>query len=369
LKYDVIILEARNRIGGRVYSKNDLGVPLDLGASWDCGVDGNPISILGKKYNTGFTRTVGDKDSIIVYNVKKKGKEKELPSTTLERIGKIWKDLMRFTDLAEATDKQRESLAVVFNDYINEHRSELNEEKIRDLNYGRSLLENDWAGSINQLSAKLWDHIGYILPGGQDVARNGNVMIVQGLAKSFGEKKIRTNTIVTKIEYHSKGVTVTTKENKIYEGKYVICTLPVGVLEKKHRELFPQGLSRKKIRAMKFIPMGKFFKTYLKFETPFWRKKKKEQWINRISDIEGRWNQFLALDEITKQPILLGLNQTDYAEKLEKLYREGKTEEIKKDALEVLRGIYGKKVPKTCEIMVSDWIFDEFSYGAYSFTG
>jgi monoamine oxidase len=37
--YDVLVLEARNRIGGRIWTSRDLGVPADLGASWIHGFD------------------------------------------------------------------------------------------------------------------------------------------------------------------------------------------------------------------------------------------------------------------------------------------------------------------------------------------
>ncbi len=40
----VIVLEARDRIGGRIWTDESLGVPLDLGASWIVGAaDPNPI--------------------------------------------------------------------------------------------------------------------------------------------------------------------------------------------------------------------------------------------------------------------------------------------------------------------------------------
>ncbi|WP_051021052.1 FAD-dependent oxidoreductase [Synechococcus sp. PCC 6312] len=39
----VLVLEGRNRIGGRVWTNRSLdGLPLDLGASWIHGIEGNP---------------------------------------------------------------------------------------------------------------------------------------------------------------------------------------------------------------------------------------------------------------------------------------------------------------------------------------
>jgi len=41
---EVIVLEARERLGGRIWTDERLGVPLDLGASWIHGADDNPLT-------------------------------------------------------------------------------------------------------------------------------------------------------------------------------------------------------------------------------------------------------------------------------------------------------------------------------------
>src|SRR4051812_16999121 len=42
--FEVTVIEARDRIGGRVWTNGDLGLPVDLGASWINGVNGNPVT-------------------------------------------------------------------------------------------------------------------------------------------------------------------------------------------------------------------------------------------------------------------------------------------------------------------------------------
>jgi phytoene dehydrogenase-like protein len=46
----VVVLEARDRIGGRTWTDSSLGVPVDLGASWIHGVDGNPLWALAPRF-------------------------------------------------------------------------------------------------------------------------------------------------------------------------------------------------------------------------------------------------------------------------------------------------------------------------------
>jgi len=60
---EVTVFEARDRIGGRVHTNHDLGMPLDLGASWIHGTRGNPLSSLAdrlgvKRYKTKYSNAV-----------------------------------------------------------------------------------------------------------------------------------------------------------------------------------------------------------------------------------------------------------------------------------------------------------------------
>jgi monoamine oxidase len=55
--YDVTILEARDRLGGRTQTDNSLGSSVDLGAAWIHGPDGNPLTPLAEQLGvaTGYT--------------------------------------------------------------------------------------------------------------------------------------------------------------------------------------------------------------------------------------------------------------------------------------------------------------------------
>ena len=46
--HSVTILEARDRVGGRIWTERDFAAPIDLGASWIHGVRGNPIADLAR---------------------------------------------------------------------------------------------------------------------------------------------------------------------------------------------------------------------------------------------------------------------------------------------------------------------------------
>ena len=60
---DVVVLEARDRIGGRMWTDDSLGMPLDLGASWIHGIEGNPLVELAARAGVR-TAVTGDSYTI-----------------------------------------------------------------------------------------------------------------------------------------------------------------------------------------------------------------------------------------------------------------------------------------------------------------
>src|SRR5260370_38306679 len=47
--WPVRVIEARDRIGGRVYTNRDWGAPLEMGASWIHGTTDNPLTELAQQ--------------------------------------------------------------------------------------------------------------------------------------------------------------------------------------------------------------------------------------------------------------------------------------------------------------------------------
>lgn len=60
--FKVTVLEARDRLGGRIWTDHSLGTPIDLGASWIHGIKGNPIWELAQKYQIPTSPTSYEKD-------------------------------------------------------------------------------------------------------------------------------------------------------------------------------------------------------------------------------------------------------------------------------------------------------------------
>ena len=60
---DVTVFEARDRIGGRVWTSDALSSPVDLGAAWIHGTTDNPLTRLSDRL--GIERAIGDPSHIV----------------------------------------------------------------------------------------------------------------------------------------------------------------------------------------------------------------------------------------------------------------------------------------------------------------
>ncbi|WLT40423.1 FAD-dependent oxidoreductase (plasmid) [Synechocystis sp. B12] len=99
--YTVRVLEARDRLGGRTWTSNYWDdAPLDMGASWIQGSEGNPITELAEKiatplvmtnYNNAIAYGVRGqpftaKEDQIIEQLEKNGKRRSPPLKTEMRI-------------------------------------------------------------------------------------------------------------------------------------------------------------------------------------------------------------------------------------------------------------------------------------------
>src|SRR5215831_20857374 len=59
--FAVTVLEARDRLGGRTWTDDSLGAPLDLGGSWVHGVEGNPLTLWCDKLGVRLISSEADR--------------------------------------------------------------------------------------------------------------------------------------------------------------------------------------------------------------------------------------------------------------------------------------------------------------------
>lgn len=347
--YTVAILEARDRIGGRLWTNRDLdGIPLDLGASWIHGIEENPLTELADEF--GIERAPTDYDSNIVYD----GGGEILTAAELATM-----------------DEQAETVLAAVSEFMADRAEDISLEEaieaVLDLDPQaktrfyftlKSAVELEEAASASQLSAQYWDGSdGY---GGEDVLfPQGYDQLAQRLAQGLD---IRLGQVVERIEYGEDGVSITTQHGE-FEADYAIVTVPLGVL-KQNRIQFDPPLPAQKQAAIQKLQSGVLNKVYLQFPENFWGDE--HEIISYIDpEAKGRWGEFLNIAYYLDEPILLAFNAGDFGLEIE----TWTDETIIADAMRVLRILFGETIPEPTAYLITRWGSDPFAGGSYSSYG
>ncbi|WP_344657944.1 flavin monoamine oxidase family protein [Catenulispora subtropica] len=345
----VTVLEARDRIGGRVWTSTAWpGLPLDLGASWIHGVDGNPLTALAARANA--KTIVTDLDSTTDYSAD--GSELTAAQTqALERWRKAAADAL--TKFQAEEDKDAPVRAVV-EDAVD--WPSLSDEDKALLNWDLNDYEHEYSGSVEQMSGLYFDDDAKI--NGADVLfPQGYHQITDLLAAGL---TIRTGQVVQRVDWTSSGVTVTTGKGT-FQADHVVVTLPLGVLQS-GAVTFGPGLPAEKAAAISKLGMGVLDKCYLRFPKTFWAD---TDWLGYVPDLEhyGQWAQWVNVARPTGQPVLLGFNAADFGRTIE----SWSDARIVDSAMATLKTIYGGDIPAPLGYQITRWASDPYALGSYSY--
>lgn len=242
----VTVFEARDRIGGRIWTSEDLDIPVDLGASWIHGTNDNPLTDLSDEL--GLRRLVTDESFIV----------RGAGGTTLEDYPG-WMD-----------------------DVVNvQHTAGTEWENINQTAY---LFVDDYDGD-------------------EVIFANGYSQIFEALR---GEYEVHLSHIVNSVNYSADGVSLNI-DGETYEFDAVIITLPLGVL-KTEAVSFDPPLPDRKRKAISRLGMGLLDKLYLQFDDVFWDEDKTWIGLAETGLPRGQFNQWLNIYKYTGAPVLMAFN-------------------------------------------------------------
>lgn len=346
--YTVIILEARDRIGGRIWTDRTLGLPLDLGASWIHGTDNPTLPELARRYNVATVPT--DYDSHMVYD----SNGRLLTDDELTAMEETFAELMgELEDYGEELDADT-SLQQALTDFL--QGEELTADQRRQLNYAiNTTLEHEFAADASQLSLWYFDE-GDEVEGDDVIFPQGYDQLTNGLATGLD---VRLGQRVQRVRYSAEGIEIQTDQGT-FTADYALVTLPVGVLQS-GTVTFEPPLPPAKQQALGRLGMGLLDKLYLRFPEVFWEEE--SHLLGYMAAEKGQWGEWLNLYALLGEPILLGFNAGSYGRQLEALTDE----QITAEAMRVLRTIYGADIPNPTSALVTRWAADPFARGSYSY--
>lgn len=344
--YNLLILEGRERIGGRIWTDRSLGLALDLGASWIQGVEDNPVTELAA--NFGIKTIPTDYDALALYD----SAGQKVDEAEAEQIDEITDALLSAIDDQEPEDDRplgsaiQEALA----------KMDLSADETTQVNYIlSSTIEHEFAADVNKLSLFYWDD-SEAFDGEDVIFPNGYDQIINGLATDL---PIQTGYRVQRVEYGDDGVTVFT-DRGLFEADYALVTVPLGVL-KAGNITFSPPLPSRKSDAIQRLGMGVLNKCYLRFPAAFWDQG--SDLLGFIPQAKGQWVEFLNIYKYTGSPILLGFNADSFGREIE-IWTD---EDIVASAMQTLRIMYGNEIPAPDSWLVTRWGSDPFALGSYSF--
>jgi len=341
----VTVLEARDRIGGRLWTDRSLGVPLDLGASWIHGTKHNPITKLARD----LSQPLFDwnyEDAEIVDLTGNNGRL----SSAFDRLEAVLERLAsRSTDLSDGSSV-RDALDLIRKDHRFAHLStvELNALLV-------FLVEQEYAADSDKLALSALEE-GNAFGGEDAILPQGYDRLAQGLAQGLD---VRLSTPVDRLTYSATGVSIQARDQTI-EADLALVTVPLGVL-KANRITFSPPLPDGKRNAIDTMGMGLLNKVYLTFAEPF----QDLDVLNmiRVSNRPRAFPYWINLSKPTGIPVLGVLNAGSFARELEHLDNSGRVSA----AYAALKTMLGDGLPEPTAGLSTAWANDPQAFGSYSY--
>lgn len=345
--FEVLVLESRDRSGGRIWTDYSLDVPVDLGAAWIHGKSKNPITRLAKKSGVKTAPSSYDKSLLLDDNGKRIS-----PLQQVLNAGRANRILPRLKRLAKRLDKD---ISVAEGVKMILEESGMKSGEIRFLN--RHLIEFQAMNGANLQEQSL-----FALIDGPSEFSGGDLVFPEGYSQVFEHMAqgihIKYREIVTEINHDDHGVTVKTNKDT-YEADAVVVTLPLGVLKAGKVKFNPELPDFMK-RSIADIRVGLFNKIAMRFNETFWNPDC--DMIELVSDRSDFVCQFLNWRKYSREPILIACFAADTAREWERVSDDEVA--VRMDAL--LKKLFGSSVSKPVASCITRWGQDEFSLGAYT---
>lgn len=262
---ETLVLEGRDRIGGRVWTDDVDGVPVDLGGMWIHGPKGDTAACILNHEGFGW-------ESAEFYGINTRIFDAELQRyATGDELVAVIGELTAFDDaipgLLETLGPDA-TMAEAVNAFLDQ--TDLEGAARRQAEFGvLTQIELLSAQSATQISLASYvgDGDGGGDGGGGDNFPNGSYRtLINSLARGVD---VRLNATVSRIEYDQSGVTIETSAGT-ERGSHAVVTLPLGVLKAGSVEFSP-ALPEDKRAAIDLIGMAELEKVVLRYSDPFWQ--------------------------------------------------------------------------------------------------
>ncbi|MFN8671475.1 MAG: FAD-dependent oxidoreductase [Candidatus Sericytochromatia bacterium] len=340
--FDVTVFEARDRLGGRVFSKNSPdGVIAEIGANWIHGHKNNPLIDLCDKFGYTHLNTY-DEEFIPLFS-----KGNWLDKDTVEDLREEYEKYIHYATSSKNSNLSVEEL------FWQKAGNSKNKDILKHLL--RTSFTEEYAAEANLVTAKV-SEMDDSFKGGNHVILQGYSRLIESLASGVNYK---LNTIVKRILYKKNTVQIQTLDNS-YNFDFCIVTVPLGVLKNKSIEFLP-SLPDTKLNSINKIGFGHFAKLIVTFPESFWDIDPYfiEYFDNNDKRIAAFFNAYKATNKNTLIAIAGGKNALEWQS-------QGLDNMVER-FVQQLKLMYKKNIPTPTSAYLSEWSKDPYSLGAYSY--
>lgn len=350
----VVVLEARDRVGGRLHTERVNGFTTDLGASWIHGIDNSPVEKMCLALGMPMTEfTMGSFQPggrpIVYFDPQGKplsNSEAEAFISDVTDFDEFLAETIRTIPLGSSyADAVTQALAQTGWDVPRK-------ERVREFMQHRT--EEQDGAHYTLIDAHGLDN--EEVEGDEVVFPNGYDELATGLAHKLD---VRLEHEVVKIVWGGDGVLIHTR-TETFSAKQVVITVPVGVLQSGAFSIEP-ALPVSTSQALASFTMNDFEKIIMRFDTKFW-----DECVyafRRQGSAGDWWHSWYDLTNLHGTPTLLTFAAGPCAIET----RSWSDADVTESVLSSLREIYGDAVIRPHTFHRTQWKDDPYARGAYSY--
>uniref|UniRef100_A0A7N4NXX6 Lysine demethylase 1B n=1 Tax=Sarcophilus harrisii TaxID=9305 RepID=A0A7N4NXX6_SARHA len=362
----VIILEAKDRIGGRVWDdKSFKGVTVGRGAQIVNGCINNPIALMCEQLGIQMHR-LGERCDLIQESgrITDPTIDKRMDfhfNAILDVVSEWRKDKTQLQDVPLG-----EKIQEIYKAFIQESGIQFNELEEQVLQFHLSNLEYACGSNLNQVSARSWDHNEFFaqFAGDHTLLTPGYSVIIEKLAEGLD---IRLKFPVRTIDYSGDDVQVTTIDGTVWAAQKVLVTVPLSLLQKGAIQFNPP-LPERKTKAINSLGAGIIEKIALEFPYRFWDNKiQGADFFGHVppcSSKRGLFAVFYDMDPQGKYSVLMSVITGEAVASIKNL----DDKQVLQQCMATLRELFKEQeIPDPVNFFVTRWNTEPWIQMAYSF--
>ncbi len=365
----VLVLEARDRVGGRVHTRHlDDGQYIDLGAQWIGPTQSRMYDLL-KEFSIPAFKTHDEGKTILHWGGKTKTYKGLIPPLPIPALLSLNNAIKKINKLSGTIDPASPWLAekagywdsLTLQGWMDQHMMSTKAKQLFSL--AAQAIFAAHPAEVSMLfalyytrSGRDFDTLMNIRNGAQEERILGGADLPARKMAEILQPNIRLSMPVTSIEQSSEAVIVRCGPEQ-FKGSKVILAIPPPMLAKINF-ITPVSAGRKQLWQR--MPMGAVWKCYAIYPEPFWRKRG----LNGVVASDEGYARVVFDNSPydASRGILMGFVLADEARALSTLNEA----ERKKAILASFEKYYGKEAAQPLLYMDQTWVEEEWSQGCYT---